>query len=72
MSKKDYQLPDGTWVDEKKYFAGWDKISDPLKKLGLVRTAFDPDVCFTFEGHYITLPVWFLNVINLALKNAKK
>ncbi len=68
-----YRLPDGKITrSQSRYIKEWRLISSPLDTLtGLKPCAFDPDIVFTDGTHTITLPVWFINIVNTALKETK-
>ncbi len=60
------RLPDGTETNSNKvYIDTWRKLAEPLEKMtGLEHIAFDPGVQFSSGEKIITLPVWFLELLN--------
>lgn len=67
---KVFRLPNGEMTkDISHYLLAWRKLSRPLERLtGMRHTAFDPDVHFDGYGKSISLPIWFLELINDSLR----
>ena len=65
-----YELPDGkVTINYRRYISSWRKLCKPIEDLtGIWHIAFDPDVQFRSGEDFITLPVWFLNLVNCSLQ----
>ena len=63
---KGFRLPDGTETfSSRKYIYAWEKLAEPIKKMtGLNHIAFDPGIQFVSDKHLITLPKWFIELLN--------
>ncbi len=64
--KRIWRLPDNTntnCADE--YIDAWRKLAEPVEEMtGLKHIAFDPGVQFSSGDHLITLPTWFIELLN--------
>ncbi len=60
------RLPDGTETNSiDGYVNSWQKLATPIEVMtGLKCVSFDPNIQFSSEEKLITLPVWFIELIN--------
>ena len=67
-------LPDGKPArTTAQYLKAWRQLARPIEKAAALRLhGFDPDLLFLGKnGESVTLPVWFVERINAALKARK-
>lgn len=71
---KKIRNPDGVLEETKKSLKKWDKLAEPLEKLGFIRHSCDPGIVFSYpdSNNLITFPVCALRKINKAIELAKK
>ena len=72
--KRTYRLPDGTTTySSKTMTAAWLEFARPIEEAtGVTAFAFDPGIYFRLGELTVSLPTWFIKLLNETLKSNKE